>query len=124
MPIEINKMNGLTIITKWLTPHYIHWLILGITATWNNRFGRLTSVRYPQAVDTASRIVLGERMAQALDPQKLGIAILPVREQAWASVAESQDFGGLFIGFSFFLILAALVLMNLPFQFVIEQRTH
>jgi putative ABC transport system permease protein len=93
-------------------------------ALWNNRFGRLTSVRYPQAVDTASRITLGERMAQALDPQKLGIAILPVREQAWASVAESQDFGGLFIGFSFFLILAALVLMNLLFQFVIEQRTH
>ena len=34
-------------------------------ALWNNRFGRLTSVRYPQAVDTASRITLGERMAQA-----------------------------------------------------------
>ena len=35
-------------------------------ALWNNRFGRLTSVRYPQAVDTASRITLGERMAQGL----------------------------------------------------------
>src|SRR6185437_6605124 len=33
-----------------------------------------------------------------------------------------MDFGGLFIGFSFFLIIAALILMALLFQFGLEQR--
>ena len=33
-----------------------------------------------------------------------------------------MDFGGLFIGFSFFLIAAALLLMGLLFQFGLEQR--
>ena len=33
-----------------------------------------------------------------------------------------MDFGGLFIGFSFFLIAAALLLMALLFQFGLEQR--
>ena len=49
---------------------------------------------------------------------------IPVKQQAWNAVIQSQDFGGLFIGFSFFLIAAALILMNLLFQFVIEQRTR
>ncbi|RME92014.1 MAG: ABC transporter permease, partial [Verrucomicrobia bacterium] len=34
----------------------------------------------------------------------------------------SQDFGGLFLGFSFFLIVAALLLMAVLFQFALEQR--
>src|SRR6185295_10201420 len=45
-----------------------------------------------------------------------------VREQALKAAAESQDFGGLFLGFGFFLIIAALLLMAMLFQFGLEQR--
>ena len=45
-----------------------------------------------------------------------------MREQALKAAAESQDFGGLFLGFSFFLIIAALLLMAMLFQFGLEQR--
>jgi ABC-type antimicrobial peptide transport system permease subunit len=57
-----------------------------------------------------------------LDPAELGLRFEPVREQALKAAEQSQDFGGLFIGFSFFLIAAALILMALLFQFGLEQR--
>src|SRR5262249_1814737 len=56
-------------------------------------------------------------------PAELGLRFEPVRAQALAAASEAQDFGGLFLGFSFFLILAALILMALLFQFGLEQRT-
>ncbi len=59
----------------------------------------------------------------AFDPASIGFRFQDVRSQALAGASQSQDFGGLFIGFSFFLILAALILMALLFQFGIEQRT-
>ena len=60
---------------------------------------------------------------RTLDPASLGFVFQPVRAQALAASSEAEDFGGLFLGFSFFLILAALILMGLLFQFELEQRT-
>ncbi len=88
---------------------------------WKNRFGSLTGVRFPASANVAGD--LEERIAAGVPPASLGLAFYPVREEAMRSVNESQDFGGLFIGFSFFLILAALILMSLLFQFALEQRT-
>ncbi len=45
-----------------------------------------------------------------------------MREQALKSAAQSQDFGQLFLGFSLFLVVAALLLMALLFQLGLEQR--
>jgi putative ABC transport system permease protein len=91
---------------------------------WKNRFGSLTAVRYPDMVDETKRIQLTQQIQERIAPSKLGVVAIPVQEQAKASVMESQDFSGLFIGFSFFLIAAAMILMNLLFQFVMEQRVH
>ena len=66
---------------------------------------------------------LGDALLNRLDPTAVGLRFEPVREQALAAAAESQDFGGLFLGFSFFLVVAALLLMALLFQFAIEQRS-
>src|SRR5690606_6730819 len=52
----------------------------------------------------------------------LGLAFEPVRERALTAAASGQDFGGLFIGFSLFLVVAALLLMALLFHFGLEQR--
>src|SRR5690606_8955039 len=46
----------------------------------------------------------------------------PVRQQALLAATSGQDFGGLFLGFSIFLVVAALLLMALLFQFGLEQR--
>ena len=45
-----------------------------------------------------------------------------MRAQALKAAAQAQDFGQLFLGFSIFLVVAALLLMALLFQFGLEQR--
>jgi len=117
---------------------------------WASRYGDLTGVRFPYAdgknslswylrqseVEMAIRRVLKvkatssalaaneiESNTSAFDRRSLGFRFEPVREQALAASAQAQDFGGLFLGFSFFLIGAALILMALLFQFGLEQRT-
>jgi ABC-type lipoprotein release transport system permease subunit len=85
---------------------------------WANRFGRLTSVRWSE----------GERIEAAFraefDPAAAGFIFLPVHEQALAAVDNAMDFGGLFVGMSFFLIVAALLLTGLLFIFGIQQRAE
>ncbi|MGI8965195.1 MAG: ABC transporter permease, partial [Limisphaerales bacterium] len=58
-----------------------------------------------------------------LDPASVGLVFQNVREQALAASSQSQDFGQLFLGFSFFLVTAALLLMAMLFQFGLEQRS-
>ncbi|MBC7805680.1 MAG: ABC transporter permease [Akkermansiaceae bacterium] len=90
---------------------------------WNNRFGDLTAVRYP-AANPEARNVVETCLRQALNPASQGLFFLPVRERAARASAESLDFGQLFLGFSFFLIVAALLLAALLFAFAIEQRSE
>ena len=96
---------------------------------WANRFGNLTAIRFPlptSASNTNSnetfRAALEKKIFATLKPEELGLRFEPVREQALKAAEQSQDFGGLFIGFSLFVIVAALLLMALLFQFSLEQR--
>ncbi len=86
---------------------------------WGNRFGDVTAIRFPAGV---SRGELERQMLSKLDPATLGLSFAPVREQALAASSQSEDFGGLFIGFSFFLVVAALILLALLFHFGLERR--
>lgn len=87
---------------------------------WANRFGDFTALRVPKSGETVE--TLSKKILQELNPASVGLAFQPVRQQALAASSQSMDFGGLFIGFSFFLITAALLLMALLFQFGLEQR--
>ncbi len=86
---------------------------------WANRFGNVTAIRYPSDVTVQA---VTEAIRRSLAPESIGLSFLPVREQALAASGQAQDFGQLFLGFSFFLIGAALLLMALLFQFSIERR--
>ena len=95
-------------------------------AMWGNRFGNLTAIRFPVPAgqDPESfRAAVERSLLQNIGPAALGLRFEPVRAQALAAAEQAQDFGGLFLGFSFFLIAAALILMALLFQFGLEQRT-
>lgn len=87
---------------------------------WNNAFGNLTGVRFPMEGTSRTQIELAIR--DAVKPASIGLFFLPVRQQAMEASQGTFDFGGLFIGFSLFLIVAALMLMGLLFVFGIEQR--
>ncbi len=87
---------------------------------WANRFGNLTAIRYPGGEDRAA--ALRDALKQEIDPKLAGLFLLPVYEQAMAAVSQAMDFGGLFLGMSFFLIVAALMLTGLLFVFGVQQR--
>lgn len=83
-------------------------------------FGHLTQIRLPAAqADAFTKSLLDH-----VDPASLGLTFIPLRDQQLAAAAGSTDFSGLFIGFSFFLILAALILLSLLFRLSVEQRSR
>ena len=88
---------------------------------WGNRFGNLTAVRF--RADKGEQAT-AQAILSRLDPAEIGLFFLPVREQALGSASPTSDFGGLFLGLSFFLIVAAVLLTGLLFVFGIEQRSR
>ncbi len=85
---------------------------------WANRFGAETSFFFDRADVRGSEILAG------VDPAALGLAFQPLRAQALQATKRgtASYFGYLFIGFSFFLIVAALLLTAMLFVFNVEQR--
>jgi ABC-type antimicrobial peptide transport system permease subunit len=90
---------------------------------WGNRFGHYTALRFPiQGNPAAAQATTDRFLRRHLDPATFGLKFLPVREIALHASAQAIDFGMLFLGFSFFLIVAALLLMALIFRFNLESR--
>ena len=90
-----------------------------------SRFGSITSIRVIPAVgespeQTAER--LGPAILKHLDPTKSGLAFDPIRERLFTASHGGTDFGGLFLGFSCFLIAAALMLVGLLFRLALDRR--
>lgn len=85
-----------------------------------NQYGNLTAIRGPGS--SAARLV--ERLPNKLDPRQLGLFFQDMRGPALAAGTSATDFGGLFLGLSFFLIGAALILTALLFGFGVQQRAH
>lgn len=95
-------------------------------AMWANRYGNLTAIRYPLAVKSGNEVKesINAKILKAVDPASIGLYFQPVRARGIKAGNEATDFGQLFLGFSFFLIIAALVLMSLIFVFGVESRTE
>ncbi len=89
---------------------------------WENRFGNLTSVRIPRMRE--SHAFVESCLRQALIPASIGFFFLPTYQEGMQASKNSLDFGLLFIGFSLFLIISALLLTALLFGFGVEQRAE
>jgi putative ABC transport system permease protein len=101
------------------TPKVLVTLAAG-QAMWANRFGDLTAVRYPGGPEREAEV--REVLRREVDPAAIGLVFAPVRQQALDAVSQAMDLGGLFLGMSFFLIIAALILTGLLFVFGVQQR--
>jgi len=87
----------------------------------SNRFGTYTAMR--KQIDAGTdKGAIEREILSTLNPADAGLAFQPVRALALNAASHALDFGQLFIGFSFFLVIAALLLMALVFQFGIESR--
>lgn len=99
---------------------------------WSSRFGALTSVRLapprsagilPAEADLKKTAALFEKKLLArLSPDQLGLVFQPVKEQGLRAAGGATDFGELFFGFSFFLIISAAMLVALLFRLGVERR--
>ena len=90
---------------------------------WNSRFGGTTSFRVPHG-DKITRDSVVATVTAALWGVKndLGFAVLPLRSDALRAARGTTDFQYLFLGFSGFLMIAALLLVALLFRLGIERR--
>jgi putative ABC transport system permease protein len=86
---------------------------------WGSRFGQATSVRFA-ASDPAAVEQL--RKAIHIDPAEMGFVFQPVKAQGLAASAGTTPFESLFLGFSFFLIIAAAMLVMLLFRLGVDHR--
>lgn len=93
---------------------------------WQSRFGKLTSLWLaPGNGNTENPITsFNEKLLATVRPEQLGMAFDPVKARGLQAAAGATDFSGLFIGFSLFLIVAAVLLVGLLFRLGVEQRVR
>lgn len=92
---------------------------------WGSRFGKITSVRiYPAGGDFPSgfKSDFETRFLKTIDPSTSGFVFQDIRSRLQLSSQSGTDFSGLFVGFSFFLILSSLILVALLFRLHLERR--
>lgn len=87
---------------------------------WGNRFGNTTAIRFEEAgVEEVEH-----KLREAIDPAQLGFLVQEVRQSGLRASVQGVDFAQLFLGLSFFVILAALLLTGLLFLFNVETRSQ
>lgn len=85
---------------------------------WSNRFGNATAIRVDQ-LDAAD---FGKLVLATLQPQDIGFQVKDAKTTGLQAASQGSDFGGLFIGLSFFVLFAALLLAYLMFQLYLNFR--
>jgi ABC-type antimicrobial peptide transport system permease subunit len=88
---------------------------------WENRFGVYTAVRYPS--ETFNEENYRKVFAEKIRPADLGMVVEPIREQGLSAARNGTDFSGLFLGLSFFILAAAIILTALLFRLNLETRS-
>jgi len=92
---------------------------------WSSRFGNLTSIRVGVPASTSANVFhenLQSRLLERLSPEQMGFALQNVKQQALDAASGATDFSMLFVGFSFFLIISAALLVGMLFRLSVEQR--
>lgn len=89
---------------------------------WGNRWGSLTGIRIKRNVLSKGEIELALR--KNLSAEDAGLVLRGLRADMNESAESPVDFGQLFMGFSFFVIVAVLAITSMLFTFSLEQRGH
>jgi ABC-type lipoprotein release transport system permease subunit len=94
---------------------------------WSTRYGNLTAIRFAvgptgtaEAAE-ATTVELRRAFLEAVDLEPNGFRFQLVKQEGLAAKGAT-DFSGLFLGFSFFLIVSAALLVGLLFSLGVERR--
>ncbi len=85
---------------------------------WRNRFGEATAIR----VEGSKKAEMEAALLAGLIPSQVGFEVTNVKSDGMAAAAGGTDFGGLFIGLSFFVLFAAVLLAFLLFKLSLNFR--
>jgi len=89
---------------------------------WKSRWGTTSLLRIPTS-ETASAVrEVTAKLQNVLQPAEAGLTFLPIKQLGLAAASGTTPFDALFLGFSFFLLAAAVMLISLLFKFGVEQR--
>lgn len=92
---------------------------------WRNRWGELTALRVaPGPGDVAGLLeTFRSDLVSRVELDAYGLTFQPVKSLGLGASGGATDFGGMFIGFSMFLIASAAILASLLFSLGVEQRS-
>ncbi|MGE5359115.1 MAG: FtsX-like permease family protein [Bacteroidales bacterium] len=88
---------------------------------WQTRFGRLTSIRVSLGANLEP---FAAAVRARLDPEATGFRVAAVRRDGLDRSQGAVDLGEYFVAFSFFLIVAALLMSASFFRLGVEQRAR
>ena len=91
---------------------------------WGSRFGATTSIRVAWDATSTTEIEAAVLDRLRESKQQLGFVVRPIRASSLEAAAGTTPFEGLFIGFNFFLIAAALMLIAILVQLTIQTRAR
>jgi putative ABC transport system permease protein len=87
---------------------------------WGGTLGDVTSLRVAsERVDE-----FRQKLHEKLDPVAMGLSFQPIMAQQLAASSGNTDFGQYFVYFSFFIIVAAVLLVAMLFRLSVEQRAR
>ncbi len=84
---------------------------------WSNQFGSLTAVRF-------QKVNPERKLQEKLQPGQFGLSFIDIAGKARFAAKKSVDFGGLFLGLSFFIIFSAFILTAMLFALSIKSRAE
>ncbi len=87
---------------------------------WNSRYGSFTAIRYPYK---SPKEIL-DTLQKSLSAKDFGLGFSDIRKQSLEASMQGVDFAQLFLGLSFFLVVAALLLLGLLFYWNMENRSQ
>ena len=89
---------------------------------WSTRWGSVSALRLLIKNGEPSVAEFSQQLTEAINPSDLGMKLLPVKQQGLAAARGTTSFEGLFLGFSFFLMASAVMLIALLFRLGAENR--
>lgn len=90
---------------------------------WSTRWGTTSALRLPVTEEITAASV-AKKLQENIDPEAVGMRWMPIKEQGLAASRGTTPFEGLFLGFSFFLMASAVMLISLLFRLGAESRAR
>ncbi len=85
---------------------------------WGNRFGQATAIR----IEGLNKASMQQTILGGIIPSQVGFDVIDAKSDGMIAAANGVDFGQLFIGLSFFVLVAAFLLASLLFRLFLNYR--